>query len=100
VDNSKETLREHFNEAREGNREIFEEARAQGSQLLLVPMRCMLNNTSHTVELLKDCSAIMIDTVSDLAELNRGMRERMRMGRGEAPQRDAESDTEDQRTVH
>jgi hemerythrin-like domain-containing protein/gas vesicle protein len=100
VDNGKETVRQRFSEARESNREIFEEAREDGSELLMLPMRCVLNNTNHYIEFLKDCSAIVIDTVSDLSELNQGMRERMRMSRGQASEDSDDTESTDERTVH
>jgi hemerythrin-like domain-containing protein len=100
LDNGKQTARQHIADARESNREIFNEAREQSSQLLLVPMRCMLKNTGHYVDFLKDCSAIAIDTASDLAELNQGMRERMRLGRSASTKKTEEAADSDKRTVH
>ena len=60
----------------------------------------MLSNTNHSVEFLKDCSAIVIDTVADLSELNRGRRERIRMGRGQAPEESDDCRDKGAHTLH
>ena len=100
VDNSRETARQRFSDAWESNREIFDDAREQRAQLLLVPMRCMLRGTGHYVEFLKDCGAVVIGTVSDLAELNQGMRGRMRLGRGKARATENEPGGDAEHTVY
>jgi hemerythrin-like domain-containing protein len=83
-DNGSATMRQRIAKARAGNREIFEQAREEGGQPLLVPARCIAAGTGQYFKFLKDCGTIASDTLNDLRELKRGMRERIRMTRGEA----------------
>ena len=80
-DNGNATIRQRIAATREGNREIFEQAREEGGQPLWVPVRCLAAGTGQYFKLLKDCGAIVSDTANDLGELKRGMRERVRMTR-------------------
>lgn len=84
LDAGKVTIRRRVAEARVGNREILEQARDEGGQPLLVPARCLAAGTGQYFKCLKDCGTIVSNAVGDLAEVKRGVGERMRLTRNKA----------------
>lgn len=80
LDGGKAAAREHFEVALADNLSIVEEAR-EGGGLVLVPLRCAMANTGHYLGFLRDCGQLLRDTGSDLVEVRRAMRERLRLGR-------------------
>jgi hypothetical protein len=85
VDNGKAAAREQFDAALDETRDMIREVREENSGALTLPARCMLNNSGRYFNFLRELGTISKDTVSDLAELNRGMRSRMRMVVGDEP---------------
>jgi hemerythrin-like domain-containing protein len=84
LESSRSVAREHFKEAIKETGEILEE-RDENGGLLMLPFRCAANNTQHTVKFLRDIRGISKDTFTDLSELGRGTRDRIRLVRSDPP---------------
>ena len=84
LENSRNAAREHFKEALKETGELVEQ-RAENGGVLMLPFRCAANNTQRYVKFLRDIGGISKDTLTDLSDLGRGTRERIRLVRSEPP---------------
>lgn len=82
LDNSRDAAREQFDLARKEAAELLEE-RADNGGLVMLPLRYAANNTKRYFEFLREVGGISKDTLSDLSELGKGTRERLRLVRSE-----------------
>ena len=55
------------------------ENRGEHGGVMMLPLRYVVNNTRRAVKLLRDIGGISKDTFSDLSELGRGARDRIRL---------------------
>jgi hypothetical protein len=77
-ESSRATFVEHYELATRETLEMLQSAMREGG-LVSLPLRCTLNGGSHYVGVLKDLGGIARDTVTDLLELRRGVRDRLKM---------------------
>jgi hemerythrin-like domain-containing protein len=100
-DSSSAAAREHFSAAIDETRKLVEEARNDSASVLLLPARCMANNTGRYFSWLRDMAGISRDTARDLASLNRDLRSNLRLMRGEPEKKNgAGRHTGSDHTVH
>jgi hemerythrin-like domain-containing protein len=78
LENSREAAQQHFKEVVKETGELVEN-RGEHGGVLMLPLRCAVNNTQRAVKLLRDIGGISKDTFSDLSELGRGTRDRIRL---------------------
>ena len=78
LENSRESAQQHFKELVEETGELVE-SRAEHGGALMLPVRCVVNNTQRAVKFLRDIGDITKDTFTDLSELGRGTRDRIRL---------------------
>jgi hemerythrin-like domain-containing protein len=78
LENSREAAQQHFKELVEETGELVEN-RSEHGGVLMLPLRCAVNNTRRAVKFLSDIRGISKDTFSDLSELGRGTRDRIKL---------------------
>lgn len=78
LENSRESAQQHFKEVVKETGELVEN-RGEHGGVLMLPLRCAVNNTQRVVKFIRDIGGISKDTFADLAELGRGARDRIRL---------------------
>ena len=78
LENSRDAARQHYKELVEETGELLEN-RGEHGGVLMLPLRCAVNNTRRAVKFLGDIRSISKDTFSDLSELGRGTRDRIKL---------------------
>jgi hemerythrin-like domain-containing protein len=78
LETSRESARQHYQELVEETGELLEN-RGEHGGVLMLPLRCVVNNTQRAVKFLRDIRGISKNTFSDLSELGRGARDRIQL---------------------
>lgn len=100
ADSSRDVAREHIEGAVQDTREMVETAMEEGG-LIWVPMRATINNTGRGVQLVRELASISADTLSDLGELNSGLRKRLGfLIRGDSAAAVVDADDANDHTLH
>jgi hemerythrin-like domain-containing protein len=78
MENGRESAQRHFKEVIRETGELVEN-RAEHGGVLMLPLRCTVNNAERAMKFLRDVRGLSKDTFSDLSELGRGARDRIRL---------------------
>jgi hemerythrin-like domain-containing protein len=78
LENSRDAARQHYQELVEETGELLEN-RGEHGGVMMLPLRCVVNNTRRAGKFLRAIGGISKDTFSDLSELGRGARDRIRL---------------------
>lgn len=84
VDSGRDAAREHLETALKDTGELVD-SRSGNGDLLLLPWRCVRSGGKSYVNFLREVGGISRDTFSDLSELGRGTRDRIKLIREPAP---------------